>query len=180
MSMQQQLQTDVIKEGLTHPTIHVDYYSWFESLNEEELLFVSNHSRNKQEFHAIAMWAWTMSRESLKKKAQSTSPTTLPRLTATTAWHRYARHDMACPLSGNPIQPGDERCTCGLSAVAAAPDPLLQRGIEAAEGALVLADCYFDQDGRDGYNNDNYCRLIDWLKEARQESGTTKVHKHSS
>lgn len=48
---------------------------------------------------------------------------------------------------------------------------LLTAGLEAAEGARVLADCYFERDGRDGYNNDNYCRLLDWIKDARRALG---------
>jgi len=48
---------------------------------------------------------------------------------------------------------------------------LLAAGLEAAEGARVLADCYFERDGRDGYNNDNYCRLLDWIKDARRALG---------
>jgi len=48
---------------------------------------------------------------------------------------------------------------------------LLVRGIAAAEGAQVLAECYFERAGRDGFNNDNYCRLLDWLKDARRALG---------
>ena len=83
------------------------------------------------------------------------------------ALSRYGRHDKTCPLNGEPNLPGDERCTCGFSTALATPDPLLKRGLEAADGALVLANCYFERDGRDGCNNDNYCRLLDWMKDAR-------------
>ena len=48
---------------------------------------------------------------------------------------------------------------------------LLASGLEAAEGAQVLADLYFEQTARDGYNNDNYCRLLDWIKDARRALG---------
>ena len=80
---------------------------------------------------------------------------------------RYGRHDDNCPLRHEANLPGDKRCTCGFSTALAAPDPLLKRGLEAAEGAIVLAECFFDREGRDGCNNDNYCRLIDWIKDVR-------------
>ena len=48
---------------------------------------------------------------------------------------------------------------------------LLVRGISAAEGAQVLADCYFARAGRDGFNSANYCRLLDWLQDARRTLG---------
>jgi hypothetical protein len=34
---------------------------------------------------------------------------------------------------------------------------------KAIAGILVLADLYFERDGRDPYNNDNYCRAKDWM-----------------
>ena len=34
----------------------------------------------------------------------------------------------------------------------------------ALNGAQVLAECYFADHGRDPANNDNYCRICDWLK----------------
>ena len=47
------------------------------------------------------------------------------------------------------------------------PINLLISGLAAAEGARVLADCYFERDDRDGDNNDNYCRLCDWIEETK-------------
>ncbi len=48
---------------------------------------------------------------------------------------------------------------------------LLAAGLEAAEGAQVLAECYFDLQEREPSNNDNYCRLLDWIKDARRALG---------
>lgn len=48
---------------------------------------------------------------------------------------------------------------------------LLASGLEAAEGAQVLAELYFAQQGRDPSNNDNYCRLLDWIKDVRRALG---------
>lgn len=45
---------------------------------------------------------------------------------------------------------------------------LLKSGLEAAEGAQVLAECYFDLQEREPTNNDNYCRLLDWMKDVRR------------
>lgn len=45
---------------------------------------------------------------------------------------------------------------------------LLAEGIAAAEGAQVIMEIYFSQQDRDPSNNDNYCRLMDWLKAARR------------
>jgi hypothetical protein len=44
---------------------------------------------------------------------------------------------------------------------------LLARGIEAAEGAQVVIEAKFDAEGRCPYNNDNYCKLLDWIGEAK-------------
>lgn len=84
---------------------------------------------------------------------------------------RYGRHDLDCKIHGEANLPGDIRCTCGFSDALARKDPLLVRGLEAAEGALVLADLYFGSNGEynDGLNNDNYCRLVDWIYAAKQE-----------
>lgn len=48
---------------------------------------------------------------------------------------------------------------------------LLTAGLEAAEGAQVLAECYFDLQEREPSNNDNYCRLLDWMKDVRRVLG---------
>lgn len=56
---------------------------------------------------------------------------------------------------------------------------LLASGLEAAEGAQVLADLYFEQTDRDGYNNDNYCRLLDWIKDTRRALGKQPNKKSS-
>lgn len=44
---------------------------------------------------------------------------------------------------------------------------LLARGLQAAEGAQVVIEAKFDEEGRCPYNNDNYCRLLDWMGNAR-------------
>jgi hypothetical protein len=44
---------------------------------------------------------------------------------------------------------------------------LLASGIEAAEGAQVVIEAKFDAEGRCPYNSDNYCRLLDWMAEAK-------------
>jgi hypothetical protein len=55
---------------LTHPTIHGDYYDWLKSLSGKEFEndFIKQHSRDFKEFNAIAMWAWSQSRETLAQK----------------------------------------------------------------------------------------------------------------
>jgi hypothetical protein len=45
---------------------------------------------------------------------------------------------------------------------------LLTDGIAAAEGAQAIMELYFENQDRDPHNNDNYCRLVDWLKAARR------------
>lgn len=44
---------------------------------------------------------------------------------------------------------------------------LLTQGIEAAEGAKVVMEAKFDAEDRCPYNSDNYCRLLDWMAEAK-------------
>jgi hypothetical protein len=44
---------------------------------------------------------------------------------------------------------------------------LLASGLEAAEGAQVVMEAWCSE-GREPGVNDNYCRLIDWIKEVRQ------------
>ena len=53
---------------------------------------------------------------------------------------------------------------------------LLADGIAAAEGAQVIAELYFEQQSRDPSNNDNYCRLMDWLKAARRHRDKQANH----
>ncbi len=48
---------------------------------------------------------------------------------------------------------------------------LLASGLEAAEGAQVVIEAKFANEDRDPHNNDNYCRLIDWMKDVRRALG---------
>ena len=50
----------------------------------------------------------------------------------------------------------------------------LRSAVGAVMGLVVLADLYFERQGRDPYNNDNYCRAMDWLKTARAAMGGGK------
>jgi hypothetical protein len=54
---------------LLHPQIHIDYYEWLESIKKDpddfSRRFIADHSRNMHEFSAIAMWAWSRSRETI-------------------------------------------------------------------------------------------------------------------
>lgn len=47
---------------------------------------------------------------------------------------------------------------------------LLTSGLEAAEGAQVVMEAWCAE-GRDPFNNDNYCRLLDWMKDVRRALG---------
>lgn len=60
----------LLNNGLTHPTIHTDYYEWLKEISTKEFerTFINKHSRDFQEFNAVAMWAWSQSREKLKQK----------------------------------------------------------------------------------------------------------------
>lgn len=44
--------------------------------------------------------------------------------------------------------------------------------IEAAEGAVVTLEAWAESLGKEPTNNDNYCRLKDWLRDAKKESAT--------
>ena len=59
-----------LEKGLTHPQIHIDYYEWLEKEKTDPFnkKFIEDNSRNFREFHAIAMWAWSCSRERLAAK----------------------------------------------------------------------------------------------------------------
>jgi len=46
---------------------------------------------------------------------------------------------------------------------------LLADGIKAAEGAQVIVEAYYEDDYRDPSNSDQYCKLMDWLKDARRQ-----------
>lgn len=39
--------------------------------------------------------------------------------------------------------------------------------VQALEGAIVVMDAKFEAEGRDPFNNDNYCAAVDALTEAR-------------
>lgn len=45
---------------------------------------------------------------------------------------------------------------------------LLSDGFEAAEGAQVIMNLYFERDNRDPGNNTNYCRVVDWINKTRK------------
>ena len=47
---------------------------------------------------------------------------------------------------------------------------LLARGLEAAEGAQVVMEAWCAE-GYDPFNNDNYCRLMNWMRDARRALG---------
>ena len=47
-------------------------------------------------------------------------------------------------------------------------EELLRDGVVAAEGAVVLAERWFDQNERDPLANGKYCRLTDWIKKAKR------------
>lgn len=47
---------------------------------------------------------------------------------------------------------------------------LLAEGLKAAEGAQVIANCYFGEHGLDPCNNDNFCRLMDWIRVVKNET----------
>lgn len=51
--------------GVTHPTIHVDYYEWRNNLNECERKTFEGLMQNP---NALLLWAWTRSRETLAAK----------------------------------------------------------------------------------------------------------------
>jgi hypothetical protein len=53
------------------------------------------------------------------------------------------------------------------------PLSLLIDGIAAAEGAVVTIESLFQSVNRDPCNNDNYCRLKDWIAEARRFSAAS-------
>ena len=50
--------------GLTHPTIHMDFYEWLQGLSDQERKHMA-----EWDGHDVAMWAWTQSRETLRGKA---------------------------------------------------------------------------------------------------------------
>lgn len=60
----------VLRRGLTHPQIHTDYYEWLKSHGEFEKNFRAKYSRSFEDFNAIAMWAWSRSREELRDKVK--------------------------------------------------------------------------------------------------------------
>lgn len=55
--------------------------------------------------------------------------------------------------------------TAKLKAVTKQRDALLA----ACSGALVVMNAYFEKDGRDPYNNDNYCRVCDAIALAQPQ-----------
>ena len=61
-----------LEKGLTHPQIHVDYYKWLELVKNDAFFkkFIERYSSSPENFHAIAMWAWSASRETLAAKVK--------------------------------------------------------------------------------------------------------------
>ncbi len=44
---------------------------------------------------------------------------------------------------------------------------IIREGVKAAEGACVTIEAIYANNGDEATNDDNYCRLMDWLSEAR-------------
>lgn len=86
---------ETLKRGVAHPTIHGDYYKWLSSIKADsaEDRFRAATCPDFRQFHAIAMWAWTRSRETLKEdaKAAETQPPREPFIGA------------ACPECGSKL-----------------------------------------------------------------------------
>jgi hypothetical protein len=59
----------VLEFGVTHPTIHVDYYQWLNDMTPFEREFVKKQCEEKNA-HGLLMFAWSRSRETLKEKAK--------------------------------------------------------------------------------------------------------------
>jgi hypothetical protein len=61
-----------IEIGLTHPQIHLDYYEWLNKIKKDVGIqtFISLYGFSAMDFHAIAMFVWTASREELAKKVK--------------------------------------------------------------------------------------------------------------
>lgn len=61
-----------INNRITHPQIHLDYYQWLSNLSEFDANFLLKHAKGEnitekwQNINAIAMYAWSRSRETLK------------------------------------------------------------------------------------------------------------------
>ncbi len=51
-------------------------------------------------------------------------------------------------------------------------ESLINDGVAAARGALVIMDSYFVITGVDPTNNDNYCRLLDWIAQGGIRANT--------
>lgn len=70
--MSAEVKPPVQLKHLTHPQIHIDYYEWLNKLqadpNSFEHKFMLKHSKSFADFHAIAMWVWSRSRESIPKQ----------------------------------------------------------------------------------------------------------------
>ena len=60
----------ILERGVSHPQIHVDYYAWLEFVKNGEYATKLIGKVGFQNFHTIAMWAFSQSRETLKEKAQ--------------------------------------------------------------------------------------------------------------
>lgn len=57
----------ILQRGVTHPQIHLDYYKWLGEMQKDDFnkRFMEQYSKDFQSFHAIAMWVWSVSRETL-------------------------------------------------------------------------------------------------------------------
>lgn len=86
---------NTLQTGLTHPTIHIHYYDWLEEIKKDafSVKFREDHSRNYQEFDAIAMWAWSRSRENLLVTTTEPEPAPDPLCTVCNKPQNNREHD---------------------------------------------------------------------------------------
>ena len=67
------IDSQILERGLTHPQIHLDYYEWLDSIRNDKVTqeFIKQHCPRFDDFHAIAMFVWSASRETLTVKTKA-------------------------------------------------------------------------------------------------------------
>jgi hypothetical protein len=68
------MKTDILKQGVTHPTIDLDFYEWFAAFcnskeQEFDKTFILQRAGSLENAKTILMYAWQRSREYLRDKA---------------------------------------------------------------------------------------------------------------
>lgn len=66
------MDTEVLKRGVAHPQVHLDYYEWLKTMSESDKNYLTQRLSPVQ-LRDMGVWIWSKSRECLKRQAEESA-----------------------------------------------------------------------------------------------------------